>query len=418
PLWFDEYKPSDISSYRLDFFHNLYRKATRGALEVRGNADKTTDEYKIEAPVVVSGEQSIQGPAERRRSVMTQFRTETTDAGTETAEAYKNLVGKARVDGGELELGSDAPDPAEHALAYYRFVTGFDENRLRRLWYDSLEHAHARADALGVVDELDDLEMQGLQTVVFGFTLYHEFAEHVGADTESLPTEEDLNDALEYVVERIGPAGKRKSHTDRFIELFERAVVAGYLEQGQHYEIVHECTPREQVRINLPRSFDAISKYAKDHDIRSEDLLNAHSDYRDRFRELAEQPGSFVKCTDQYTAGVSQCTGISTLGAMNDLEGFDRASLGVGPIEGDEEVVALVTTDDESDTEGNGDEYEQTTVRVKRALQDDPLTMSELCEQTGCEEKPVRDALSTIQGETYLDVRKAESDGETRYYIP
>ncbi|MFC6827233.1 hypothetical protein ACFQEV_19850, partial [Halopelagius fulvigenes] len=27
PLWFDEYKPSDISSYRLDFFHNLYRKA-------------------------------------------------------------------------------------------------------------------------------------------------------------------------------------------------------------------------------------------------------------------------------------------------------------------------------------------------------------------------------------------------------
>jgi len=103
----------------MDRFHDLYQKATYGAFAERGNADKTTTSYKIQVPVpvCVSGEQAIQGSAERRRSVMTQFRTETTDAGTETAERFKQLIGQARMDDGEIEVGSDAADPADHAFS-------------------------------------------------------------------------------------------------------------------------------------------------------------------------------------------------------------------------------------------------------------------------------------------------------------
>ena len=350
PLWFDEYKPSDIPDYRLDPFHDNYRKATRGAFTERGNADKSTESYKLDAPVVVSGEQSIQGPAERRRTIMTQFRTETTDAGTDTARAYKDLVGKAIVEDGELNLSDEVPDPEDHALAYYRFVTGLSKAEVKEEWYAALEYAHKFLENLGVVEEMDDLEIQGLQTVVFGYNIYRKFAESVDADLSELPTEEQLNNSLEFVVERIGVDGKRKSHTDRFIELFGRAAVQEYVERGRHYEIVREGTPREEVRINLPRTFDQLSKYANDHGIENEDLLNSHTDYRDRFSELAETPGSIITCVQQNTPCVSKCTGVLTVKAMNDLD-FDRNVLETDqPIEAEDSE----SSGDSADGDGDG----------------------------------------------------------------
>lgn len=345
PLWFDEYKPNDIQGYKLDRFHDKLRKANRGAFAERGNADKTTESYKIQAPCVVSGEQAIQGPAERRRSIMAQFKTSTTDADTPTAKRFKDLTGAARMEDGELEIGETAPSPGEHALAYYQHVTGTDSETVREAWHDALEEAHAVVSDLGVVEDLDDLEVQGLQTVVFGIKMYRRFAESVGADVAALPDDSEVRAALEHVVDRIGPEGKRKSHTDRFVELFARAANAEYVERGSEYELVREGKPGEEVRINLPRSWDAMSRYARDHDIGSEDLLNDYKDYRDRFREQVEKPGSYVKNVQQVTPGVSKCTGISTLMAMEDLE-FDRAVLSSEP---------MGEPADSSDDDGSGD---------------------------------------------------------------
>jgi hypothetical protein len=230
----------------------------------------------------------------------------------------------ARMEDGELEIPDEAPSPGDHALAYYKHVTGTDTETVREAWHDALEEAHAVVADLGVVEDLDDLEVQGLQTVVFGIKMYRRFAEAVGADTSALPTDDEVRAGLEHVVDRIGPEGKRKSHTDRFVELFGRAASADYLERGTHYELVREGKPSEELRINLPRTYDAMSKYARDHDVRSEDLLNDHKDYRDRFRELVDHPGSYVKSVQQYTTGVSKCTGISTLAVMDELE-FDRS---------------------------------------------------------------------------------------------
>lgn len=348
PLWFDEYKPSDIREYKLDKFHDLYRKATRGAFAERGNADKTTTSYKIQAPVVVSGEQSIQGPAERRRSVMTQFRAETTNAGTDTAEAYKELVGQARIDGDEVEIAPDAPDPADHALAFYRYATGLDTAEVREWWFDALEYAHTHLDEQGVVEEMDDLEIQGVQTVVFGFEMMRAFATHVDADRDALPGYDALDDALNYVVERIGPGGQRKSHADRFVEIFGRAAAADYVQRGNHYEFVREGESDEEIRVNLPRTYDAVSKYARDHDVDSGDLLNDHKDYRDRFTEMADDATSYVTVTRQYTAGVSQCTGFRTRDVVEELE-FDRAVLQSGETLPDTDSGGESDTDDDSD---------------------------------------------------------------------
>jgi hypothetical protein len=348
PLWFDEYKPSDIRDYKIDKFHDLYRKATRGAFAERGNADKTTTSYKIQAPVVVSGEQSIQGPAERRRSVMTQFRTETTNAGTETAEAYKELVGAARVEGDEVEIATDAPDPSDHALAFYRYAAALDDGEIEERWHDALEYAHTHLSDLGVVEEMDDLEIQGVQTVVFGFELLRSFARHVDADVDTLPDYDALDRALTYAVERIGPGGQRKSHADRFVETFGRAAAAGYVERGTHYELVREGKADEEIRVNLPRSYDAVSKYARDHDLDAGDLLNDHKDYRDRFTELADDATSYVTCTRQKTTGVSKCTGLKTTDVVDAVE-FDR-----GVLESDDAPPGTIAAADNGDDDGPG----------------------------------------------------------------
>ena len=356
PLWFDEYKPSDIRDYKVDRFHDLYRKATRGAFAERGNADKTTTSYKIQAPVVVSGEQAIQGPAERRRSIMTQFRTETTDAGTDTAQRFKSLIGQARMDGDDVQIGSDAPDPEDHALAYFQFVCDADREHLRELWYDALERAHRRLDRMDVVDALDDLEIQGIQTIIFGYDIMKEFAGSIGADQDAIPDRDALDAAIRYVIDRIGPEGSRKSHADRFVELFGRAAAAGdYIERGTHYELTKEGEPGEEIRVNLPRSFDAISKYARDHDIESADLLNDHGDYRDRFRELADKGGTYVVRTMQYTPGVSNCTGLRTAAVVDALE-FDRQVLETDLSHSGIERTDTASDDDSDDDDGSGDD--------------------------------------------------------------
>jgi len=353
PLWFDEYKPSDIREYKVNKFHDLYRKATRGAFAERGNADKTTTSYKIQAPVVVSGEQAIQGPAERRRSVMTQFRTETTDAGTDTAEAYKQLVGAARVDDDEVTVADGAPDPGDHALAFYRYVTGLDDADVQERWYDALEYAHDHLSDLGVVEEMDDLEIQGVQTVVFGFEMMRSFARHVGADTDALPDYDALDDALTYAVGRIGPGGQRKSHADRFVEIFGRAAAAEYVERGTHYELVREGEETEEIRVNLPRTYDAVSKYARDHDVDAGDLLNDHGDYRDRFTEMADDASTYVARTRQYTQGVSQCTGLRTTDVVDAVE-FDRSVLDSEAHPPGTTGTDPTTETDDSDGDGDG----------------------------------------------------------------
>jgi primase-polymerase (primpol)-like protein len=322
PVWHDEYKPSDMAKYEVDRFHDMIRKTATGSVAQRGNADKSTTEYELAAPAVISGEQQIQPPAERRRSIMVQFRKAATEQGSETRRRFKQLIGSGHIEDGELVLAENSPDPSEHALAYYQFVTGLDDNEIRSVWLDAREYEYeVRQDWDGDYD-LDDLEIQGLQTVVFGFEMYRRFAESMGVDEASLPDEHELRTALRNVADTVGPDGSRKSHLDTFVELVARARAAGYLEDGQHFTHVREGKPDEDLRVHLPRTYDAISKYVRDHDLDSEDLLDV-AGYKGRFKEAAEEGGGYVSCYGQNSPPLSRCVGISTVAAMNDLD-FDR----------------------------------------------------------------------------------------------
>lgn len=349
PMWFDEYKPGDMKDWEVDRFQSLMRSTTRGGIATRGNADKSTEEYELKAPIMISGEQSIQGPAEERRSIQTRFREGVKEPGSPTKKAFAHLTGMA-YDAGDETREPEGYDLEQHALAYHQFVLRQDPGELKRLWRESRDYVRellAENDITGV----DDLPRQGVQTIHFGMTLYSRFAEKMaeeaGIDTEGLelPTSDELNDALLYIAKQFGDDGGRKSHLDQFIELTARAATEDYLEEGKHFKFVNEGSPDEELALKLSSVHDRVSKYVRDHGLDSADLLNNASDYRDRMREAADDTGSYVTTHSQYTPPLSRCARVNTRTAEAGCE-FSRLAFGAEPRDEEEESSERSDDDD------------------------------------------------------------------------
>ena len=69
PLCMDEFKPSKMSSNRLNNLYNHCRDSYDGHTGVRGRADQSVAVYRLDAPIVLAGEESADEAAIRERSV-------------------------------------------------------------------------------------------------------------------------------------------------------------------------------------------------------------------------------------------------------------------------------------------------------------------------------------------------------------
>lgn len=293
PVVFDEYKPSDMRDSRLDKLHSYIRTSTRGGIEQKGNPDMSVDSYHLRAPVCISGEQPLQGPAEERRSILTTFTREPTVQSTEFTAAFMELVG------GEFDGKSyDGLDLQEHALAYYQWILSLDNDSLHEEWM------RARGFVTRLLREnsltgLDDIVIQGYQTVVFGCRLYQQFARDMGLSPDDIAvTNGALEDTIQYLSEE-GSGAEHRSHLDRFLGVASRAAYEDYLEENEHYAIVNRNSGRTTLVVDLESSFDQVRRYARDHDVSGEDLLDNPLDYRGRIRDAEERDGSYILDTSR-----------------------------------------------------------------------------------------------------------------------
>jgi len=380
PVWFDEYRPEKSADYAIDRFHGYYKKAATGGVVPKGNHSMGTDDWHLRSPVVVSGESEIRSNAERRRTV----NVTVTDTPTEDAEmqrAFKSLVGDVtKDDDGTLQFPDrdELYDLQKHAVAYYSWVADIGEDEFREAWFDARKRV---AEFLDKHEDLDlgDTEIQALQTVVFGHEQMIAFANAMGADLSVLPGEDALEDALAHVADIEGDG--RQPHEHEFFSLASRAAAAGYLEEDTDYRVVHQGEPNEELRVNITRAFDKVSKFARDHDL-NVDLLQSAQDYKTRFRDM-EDDDTWVVTTSQNTPPISRCTGIDIGRAVEDIAGFARGSfVGVGDVDDDGESV-----NDDSDSDGDGPtplgaigqvDHNYTSVTVKVVdWEDTPVEVSE-----------------------------------------
>jgi len=346
PMWLDEYKTSEMADWQQSNLHELLRKAATGGIEKRGTPNQGENMYRLRAPVIVSGETSIRGSAEQRRAINVTFTNAPTQSNSEEYRRFKQLAGDATTDEDGNVLFPDAQyDLEDHAVEYYRYVAATSREEFEEEWFSAREYVSRKLAKWDV--ELDDMEVQGLQTVCFGFKMLRSFAEEVGANLAKLPDYDELDNALRYAADVDGDG--RETHTDQFLLLVQRATAAGDLEEGMHWKIVKSGDPDEELRVNVTRAFDAVSKYVRDHDL-SEDLLGSARDYKNRFREAEEQE-SYVTTTSQNTPPISRAVGIDTGRAKEELAEFDPSVFFASEdVPLDSELVG----DDDSDGDGDG----------------------------------------------------------------
>jgi primase-polymerase (primpol)-like protein len=306
PVWFDEYRPSNINDRRVDQFHDYCRKTTRGGSESKGNPDGTTTTYRIKAPVVVSGEQRFQDPSLVRRSVLTNFRTDATDEGTETQRAYARLTGESYEDEDGSFRYPERKDLTSHAFEYYTWLLGQDEDELRELWRGCREDLRDVLERNGV-SGLGGTERESLRVSLFGLRLYQSFAQERGVEVPISPDEvgEGTESALVHAARNVGDGdGERRSHLDEFVEMVGRAAMEGYLEEGEHYKLMET---KNVVRFNLSRCYDKVRKYHSDHGLSS--ALFERNEYLSRLKD-AEGEVDYVEKVQQNTPPINRATGV------------------------------------------------------------------------------------------------------------
>ncbi|MCX2819890.1 hypothetical protein EGH25_11065 [Haladaptatus sp. F3-133] len=305
PVWFDEYRPADVNPRRVDKFHDLCRKTTRGATDSRGNADRTTDTYRIKSPVVVSGEQQFQDAALRRRSVLVHFQTGVADEGTDTRRAYAQLVGESF----EEEDGAVCyPEPSDlraHAYEYYTWLLGQDADTVEELWRGANEDVKEVLERHNV-GGLDGSERTALAVTLFGMRLYQCFAEERGVSVpiDADAVDDEVEDSLLHAATNAtGGEGRRRSHLDDFVELVGYAAADGYLEEDEHYTLIRDG---EVLRFNLSRAYPKVRQYHRDHDLTTS--LFEVSEYRNRLKDAADN--GYVETVSQNTPPINRAVGV------------------------------------------------------------------------------------------------------------
>jgi hypothetical protein len=308
PVWFDEYKPSDMRSYQINNLQDFLRKSTRAGTETRGNADQTTTSYQLTAPVIFSGEQAIQGAAEERRMIRTQFRQ---PEGTE--KAFAKLFGGSYTEHGQVTY-TDGADFDDAAAALWQWIVDSPDCTDNDAWQDAQRSVYSVLEANNIAG-IDDLELTALTMIQFGTQMYFKFAGKSGA--ELCVSVSDVEDAIVYIAESMGQES-RTSHLDEFLDLTSTLVRKRRLTEDENYRVMESG----EVRIRVDDVHHELSKYLQDHDLDSYDLLNSPRDYKNRMRDAFDDDSYWTqKAAPDHVIGNSYCFDGEL--ASEQVEGFE-----------------------------------------------------------------------------------------------
>jgi len=360
PVWIDEYKPSQMGSRKTDKLHMYLRLATRESVYTKGRQNQTFMKFRMQSPIVLSGEQKVGEPAVRRRMLQVNL-SERATADSDHVRAYSKLAGEPY----EGENGrTQAPagvDLQNHALAYYKFLLSEDAEVLRDVWTAS------RKTTAKILDEIDmtlqDTEFQGAQTVVFGYRLYKRFAQEMGVPENELPGEKALRHAIKHLGENVGANGQRREHGDEFLELVSQAANAGFIKPPHETEDVSagyrvydpSVTTDEALALHLPTVYPEVKRYAREYNVEDDYNLLNKSDYDDEFSDLADSAGNHVVKTSHAAkigGSTKRCVLLEPHKTSERL-GYDFDLSAFGIYEEEEEENA---NDGESDNDGDGGE--------------------------------------------------------------
>ena len=211
PVWLDEYMPAEMDTRKVNGLHECLKTSTRGGTYLSGNKDQSLSGYRLKAPAVVSGEQPFSRGSEQRRAIMTALRKEPVAKGSETRARFLELEGI---------------DHRHHAYALYQWITGLDVKEVKAAWESAHERVQRILEGMEEDPSLEKIEEQGLQTVVFGVSMWRRFAEReaFGVDTEAIIPEKVGGDSIRWLIDGNGTrSAGHSTHVGTLIGLIARA---------------------------------------------------------------------------------------------------------------------------------------------------------------------------------------------------
>jgi len=300
PVWIDEYKPTEMTPEYRDHLHQRLKEVTKERTMPKGRPDLGIDQLHMRAPVILSGEQKISDAAVRRRSILTNLSREPTRDGTPQRAAFGELTGISYEAPDGTQQYPDGYDLRHHARAYYEWVLSKSETELANKWRSAREQMKETLQALGV--SLEASEQRGIQTIWFGVSMAREFAEAHGADTDELPTDDDVMAACEHIIQNIGKEGQRREHADELLEVLSLAATEDYLEPNVHHRVLESTSAETEVlAVHMPSAFSAVKRFVRDSNLEEEYTLLSKTDYTNSFSNKAAVPDSYVVATNKRT---------------------------------------------------------------------------------------------------------------------
>lgn len=195
PVSLTEFRRSSLSQRAYENLKRLLLMAYDYGKDARGRANQTTKEYTLSAPIVLDGEDVLDDPAIKDRTIFCNFSPETTKEGTAAWLAFNACI--------QLNL-------EWFALPYIQWSLTWTPERLHPLWKD------CEAEVTRVFGrDMSDRVRRNLATVFTGLRLFQQFVQAHGVDT-GLVTADVLSEVLAEVHDDV--RGRAPIAVDAYIE--------------------------------------------------------------------------------------------------------------------------------------------------------------------------------------------------------
>jgi hypothetical protein len=237
PTILDEYKETTMTSVAVNNIKDTLRAVYRGEVMERGHADQTVSTYKLQAPIIISGEYKITETAIRERAIFAGFKKKTLmDA--KYSDSFARL--------GKVDLGYFQP-------RYIQYLLGVD----LEVYFDNAQ-TYFHGDT--TYNKLPIRVRNNWQVLHVGLCVWKDYATKLGIPTAAIP----FTKIFERQAEELGynTQGYMLRDVDRLVEHMSIMAENNIITHGVEYAIIDDT-----VLIHPMSMLAALRKYSQSHNL-------------------------------------------------------------------------------------------------------------------------------------------------------
>ena len=237
PIILDEFKESTMDHRDVNNIKAVLRSVYRGGFTERGHADQSVSSYKMQAPVILSGESSVDEVAVRERAIYATFKKKSLNK-KEYVDAFKRL--------NTVDLGLFQP-------RYIQYLLGVD---LAKYFTEAGTYfsKHETFNALNPRIQNNWLVLH------VGLSVWYDYGVSLGLHPKPIP----FNTVFKRQAEELGynTQGHMLRDVDKLIEHMSLMAEKGIINHGYEYAIEGDI-----VQIHTKLMLAALRKYSQSHNL-------------------------------------------------------------------------------------------------------------------------------------------------------